>query len=114
LKIHSKCPKFRIFLNGFWTDNIENTSDAVKYKAFGKFEPKVLVWCAIFETGDTFIETIKGQAVDAEIYITKCLPKMVKLQRSTTKMTKQSFGPIWHRAIMQRKHWNGWCSKTSK
>jgi hypothetical protein len=24
------------------------------------------------------------------------------------KMTKQSFGPTWHRATMQRKRWNGW------
>jgi hypothetical protein len=39
-----------------------------------------LVWCAISEAGvfTSFIGTVKGQAVDAEFYITKCLPKMVK------------------------------------
>jgi hypothetical protein len=26
-------------------------------------------------------------------------------------MTKQSFGPNWHRGIMQRKRWNGWIRK---
>jgi hypothetical protein len=28
-------------MDGFWTDNVENTSDAVKCKAVGKFELKV-------------------------------------------------------------------------
>jgi hypothetical protein len=28
-------------------------------------------------------------------------------------MMKQSFGSIWHRAIMQRTRWNGWSRKTS-
>jgi hypothetical protein len=37
-------------MNGFWTDDFENTPDAVLYKAVGKFESKVLVWCAISET----------------------------------------------------------------
>jgi hypothetical protein len=31
-------------MDGFWTDNVENTPDAVKYQAVGKFEPKTLVW----------------------------------------------------------------------
>jgi hypothetical protein len=67
-------------INGFWTDDVENTPDAVKYKIFGKFELKVLVWCAISEAVifTTFIGTVKGQAVDAAVYITKCLPKMDK------------------------------------
>jgi hypothetical protein len=41
-------------------------------------------------------------------------PKWSNSSRSNTKMTKQSFGPIWHRAIMQKKRWNGWNRKTSK
>jgi hypothetical protein len=58
----------------------ENTPDAIKYKAHGKFEPKVLVWYAISEIGAStpFIGTAKGKAVNADVYITKCLPKMVK------------------------------------
>jgi hypothetical protein len=48
-------------INGLWTDDDKNTPDAVKYKAGGKFEPKILVWCAISETGvsTSFIGTIK-------------------------------------------------------
>jgi hypothetical protein len=30
-------------MDGFWTDNVESTPDAVKYKVVGKFEPKILV-----------------------------------------------------------------------
>jgi hypothetical protein len=58
--------------DGFWTDDVENTPDAA--------ELKVLVWCPISEAGISrpFIELIKGQAVDTDVYITKCLPKMVK------------------------------------
>jgi hypothetical protein len=32
-------------------------------------------------------------------------PKWSNSSRSTTKMAKQSFGPIWHRAIVQRKRY---------
>jgi hypothetical protein len=39
-----------------------------------------LVWCAISEAAvlTLFIGNFKGQAVNADVYITKCLPKMVK------------------------------------
>jgi hypothetical protein len=42
------------------TDDIENTPDAVKNTTVGKFEPKVLVWCAISEAGVStpFIGTV--------------------------------------------------------
>jgi hypothetical protein len=63
-------------MDGFWT----NTYDTIKYKAVGKFEPKVLVWCAISKAGVStpFIVTAKGLAIDADVYITKSLSKMVK------------------------------------
>jgi hypothetical protein len=51
-------------MDGFWT------SDAVKYKTVGKFEPKVLVWCAIPDTGVS--TNVKGQTVDADVYIIEC------------------------------------------
>jgi hypothetical protein len=63
------------------TDDAENTPDAIKYKAISKFEPKVLAWCAISEAGVStpFIRTVKSQAVvDADVYFTICLPKMVE------------------------------------
>jgi hypothetical protein len=87
----------------FWTVHVENTPDAVKYKAVGKFETKVLVWCAISEAGVStpFIGTVKGQAVDADVYITKCLPKMVKFIQKHHKNDKTIFWPdlaSWHHA----------------
>jgi hypothetical protein len=67
-----KCVAYIHKKNRFWTDDVENTPYGVKYKAVGKFAPKVLVWCAISEAGVStpFIGTVKGQAVD--VYITKC------------------------------------------
>jgi hypothetical protein len=49
-------------MNGFWIDDVENTPDAVKYKAVGKLAPNVLVWCAISKAGVStpFIRTVKG------------------------------------------------------
>jgi hypothetical protein len=37
-------------MDGFCTDDVENIADAVKYKAVGKFEAKVLVWCVVLYT----------------------------------------------------------------
>jgi hypothetical protein len=39
-----------------------------------------IVWCGTSEVAvfTLFIGTSKGQTVDADVYITKCLPKMVK------------------------------------
>jgi hypothetical protein len=91
-------------MDEFWTDDVEITPNAGKYKAIDKFEPKILVWCIISKAGvsSSFIGTVKGQAIDADAYITICLLKMDKYIEKH-QITKQSFGPIWHRAIMQRK-----------
>jgi hypothetical protein len=68
-------------MHGFWTDAVENTPD-VKYKAVGKFEPTFLLWCAISEAGVSistlFKGTVKGQDVDADVYITKMVQFIVK------------------------------------
>lgn len=66
--------------DGFYTDDYSTTPDKVKYKGIAKFEPKLLVWCAISSAGvsEAFIGTVRGQAVNADIYIAKCLPKMEK------------------------------------
>jgi hypothetical protein len=39
-----------------------------------------LDWCAISEAGVStpFLETVKGQTIDADVYITKSLPKIIK------------------------------------
>jgi hypothetical protein len=64
-------------MDGFWTDDVENTPDTLKYKAVGKFGPKILVWNGISKASVStpFIETVKSQAFDADVYITKC-PKL--------------------------------------
>jgi hypothetical protein len=102
-------------MDDFGTDDVENTSDAVKYKTVSMFEPKVFVWCVNSETGVStlFTRSVKGQTVNADVYITKCLPKMVKVIEKHYKNDEMSFVPIWHHAIMQRKRWNGWSRKTT-
>jgi hypothetical protein len=72
----------------------KNTPDAGKYKIVGKFEQKVLIWCVISEVcvSTPFIRTI--QAVDADVYITKCLFKMVKFIKKHHKNDETIYGPI--------------------
>lgn len=66
--------------NFFYTDNYDAAPDNVKYYGKAKFEPKVLVWVAISGKGvsASFIQKCRGPAVNADIYTTKCLPKMKK------------------------------------
>ena len=72
---------------GFYTENIQNTPDEVKYAGKKKFEEKVLVWMAISKIGfsDLFITSTKGFAVNADNYIQNCLPKLKKLIDSDPK-----------------------------
>ncbi|CAF3561948.1 unnamed protein product, partial [Rotaria sp. Silwood2] len=65
---------------GFYSSNKENTPDDVKFKSKQKFEPKILVWLALSSKGIStpFIGTTKGPAVDTDVYIGKCLPKLLK------------------------------------
>jgi hypothetical protein len=44
---------------------------------------------------------VKVQAIDGDVDITKC-SKWTNSSKNATNMTKQSFGPIWHHAIMQK------------
>lgn len=64
--------------DGFYTDNIEITPDNIKYASKSKFEPKVLVWVAISSKGVSvpLIRPNKAKAVNADIYIGQCLPKL--------------------------------------
>lgn len=65
--------------SGFYTDNIDETPNEVKYKAKAKFADKVLVWCAISERGVSraFVSRVRGEAVNAVVYIRDCLPKLL-------------------------------------
>jgi transposase len=64
--------------NGFYTSDFQNTPDKVKFAGKDKFEKKVLVWCAISSAGisEPFIGHVRGEAVNADVYISKCLPKL--------------------------------------
>lgn len=64
--------------DGFYTDNIEATPNEVKYASQSKFEPKVLVWVAISSKGISapLIRTNKAKAINADVYISQCLPKL--------------------------------------
>lgn len=64
----------------FYTDDINKTPDNVKFASQEKFEPKVLVWIAISTKGLSapHIRPIGAQAVNSDIYIGNCLPKLKK------------------------------------
>ncbi|KAJ8976795.1 hypothetical protein NQ317_014138 [Molorchus minor] len=55
--------------DGYYTSDVENCPNEVKFKAKAKFADKVLVWCAISEAGIStpYVGRVRGEAVDAEI-----------------------------------------------
>lgn len=64
---------------GFYTFDKEHASDYVKFKPKEKYEKKILVWLALSAKGIStpFIGTTKGPAVIADVYIEKCLSKLL-------------------------------------
>jgi transposase len=64
--------------DGYYTDNVESTPDNVKFAGKSKFEPKVLVWCAISSKGisEPVYRSQKAKAINSDIYIDQCLPKL--------------------------------------
>jgi transposase len=64
---------------GFYSSNKERVPDDVKYKAKEKYSKKVLVWLSISAKGisEPFIGTVKGPAINANVYINKCLGKLL-------------------------------------
>jgi hypothetical protein len=64
---------------GFYTSNKENTPPGVKYKCKQKFAPKILVWLALSSKGIStpYIGTTKVPAVTGDVYVEKCLPKLL-------------------------------------
>lgn len=65
------CPKFYFKLPGV------DVPDKVKYNTKTKFPGKVLLWMAISERGVSDPVFIKaGLAVNADVYIEKCLPAL--------------------------------------
>ena len=64
--------------DGYYTDNFETTPSIVKYSGKTNFEPKVLVWLAISSKGISalVIRPRGAKAINSEIYIDQCLPKL--------------------------------------
>ena len=72
--------KKRLANASFYSYDKENIPDDVKFKSKQKFEPKILVWLSLSSKGIStlFIETTKGPAVDTDVYVRKCLLKLLK------------------------------------
>ncbi|CAM4824796.1 unnamed protein product [Rotaria magnacalcarata] len=68
---------------GFYSSNTANTPWNVKFKSKQKFEPKVLVWLALSSKGISvpYIGTTDGPAIDSNLYVQKCLPKLLAFIR---------------------------------
>ncbi|CAF2052575.1 unnamed protein product [Rotaria magnacalcarata] len=68
---------------GFYSSNTANTPWNVKFKSKQKFEPKVLVWLALSSKGISvpYIGTTHGPAIDSNLYVQKCLPKLLAFIR---------------------------------
>ena len=64
---------------GFYTSNLDATPNEVKLKRKSKYEPKLLVWIALSEKGvSKHYIAPSGQAVNEDVYISKCLVKLKK------------------------------------
>ncbi|CAF4403061.1 unnamed protein product [Didymodactylos carnosus] len=64
---------------GFYASDKENTPPDVRYKCKQKFAPKILVWLALSSKGISrpYIGTTKGPAVTGDVYVEKCLLKLL-------------------------------------
>ena len=80
---------------GFYSSNKENIPDDVKFKSKQRFEPKILVWLSLSSKGISipFIGTTKEPAGDTDVYIRKCLPKLLKFIEKHHLSDKYIFWP---------------------
>lgn len=65
--------------SGFWSGNKENALPEVIFKCKQKFTPRILVWLVISskDISELHIETTKGSAINVDVYIGECLPKVL-------------------------------------
>lgn len=62
---------------GYYSSNVDQTENEVKLKRKTKFEPKLLVWIAFSQKGvSKYYIVPSGQAIDENVYISKCLTKL--------------------------------------
>ena len=64
---------------GFYTNDQDETPNNVKFKATSKFPKKILVWLALSSKGisQPFIGKCGGPAISKDVYISKCLSKLI-------------------------------------
>ena len=64
---------------GFYSLNKINMPNGVKFKQKQQFESKVLVWSTLSSKGvsQPYIGTTKGAAINSDVYVQKCLPKLL-------------------------------------
>ena len=64
---------------GFYSSDINAASNDARLKRKDKFEPKLLVWIAFSTKGisQQYI-ALSGQAVNEDVYISKCLVRLEK------------------------------------
>ncbi|KAJ8967052.1 hypothetical protein NQ317_000044 [Molorchus minor] len=96
--------------DGYYTSDVENCPNEVKFKAKAKLADKVLVWCAISEAGISapYVGRVRGEAVDAELYTQRCLPKLLNFINTYHQNDDIIFGLTSLRAIMPGELENGW------
>ena len=79
---------------GFYTSDPNLTSDDVKTKRKSKFEKKLLVWVAFSEKGLSRHYVVpSGQAIDADVYVQKCLPRLVSFIKEHHEKDQVVFWP---------------------
>ena len=63
----------------FYSSNEINTSNDVKFKQKQKFISKVLVWLPLSSknVSQPYTGTTKGAAINSDVYVRKCLPKLL-------------------------------------
>jgi len=81
--------------SGFYSTNKEGTPPDVKYKFKQKFAPKILVWLALSSKGISapYIGPTKGPAINGDLYVQKCLPKLLAFINKHHQDDKYIFWP---------------------
>lgn len=66
--------------DGFYTENVNECPDNVRFKCKAKFADKILVWCAISSRGISrpFVGRVRGEALNSRGYINNCLRKLLQ------------------------------------
>ncbi|CAF3924967.1 unnamed protein product [Rotaria sp. Silwood1] len=80
---------------GFYSSNKAAAPPDVKFRSKQKFATKILVWLALSSKciSAPYIGSMKGPAIDADVYIEKCLPKLLTFINEYHRHDKYIFWP---------------------